>query len=856
MSTIKTILFVENDPVALQMYNNRLEREGFHLETAQDGLEALKILSQLTPDLVVLDMILPKLGGGDVLKFMRADTRLKSLPVIIFSNAPLTELPQGLEQAGPTRHLLKSDCTFPMLLQSIGDFLAAASTDGSSVAPVDDCSSAQPQAGTSQVEATSPSSAPVTAGCAEFLREALAEVPRIREHCFAYIKAPASPASLQHLPNLYQHVHFLSANAAKSGCARVAMLTAAFDTLLSEIMVKPSWVTPSVLQTIAQAVDCLGFLLKSNEVDLSQPMPQARVLAVDDDAVCNHVMVTTLKRAKFDAKSVDDPLVALQLLQTNHYDLVLLDINMPDLTGFELCEKLRRFPHCKTTPVIFITGHNNFDNRKQSVLSGGHDFITKPISPSELALKATIHLLKARVQRAPAPHANAESAPVDASTALPGIQADTQQAPADDPPSPAPALSAIPSTGNGAPVAPATNVPPPAAEPIPVTMTMTATPPAAADQNIAFASAAPAVEPSSPAPDTAAPAGSGTPDPVFPETVSPPSEPASTGISQPAPSLDTPGPLNPPEIQKPDNTVAPDIDVQTPAASGIDQVQNPTPIGVSAPFVEPPPQSAVQHEPQPAITIQFSRQDDGEPDNIISPVNASPVTVESNTNDAQMALSPVVASPPVEPAATNVPDAELQSAAAIPSNALETAQTESGTPASSETPGPANPGNLSGENLPGADAGHASSDSSAAPVSTVPDPVPTVVETGLDVVASVTETGTSNGSDGLLPLASGSLNGAGADGSSGDEYPTSHGSSEEETNWKFDKIVTIVARIMFGDDNLTERNLRLVHAALERYEVHEILKNPAPMDGKHPHESVHSFTESTAQVDASWEDTR
>jgi CheY-like chemotaxis protein len=181
------------------------------------------------------------------------------------------------------------------------------------------------------------------------------------------------------------------------------MLTRPFDALLSEIMVKPAWVTPSVLQTIAQAVDCLNLLLNSNSSDLSQPVPQAKVLAVDDDAVCNHVMVSTLKRANFDAKSIDDPFAALELIEKTQYDLILLDINMPGLTGFELCEKLRLFPHCKDVPVIFITGHNNFDNRKQCVLSGGHDFITKPVSSSELALKATLHLLKSRTKSAGSP---------------------------------------------------------------------------------------------------------------------------------------------------------------------------------------------------------------------------------------------------------------------------------------------------------------------------------------------------------------------------------------------------------------------------------------------------------------------
>ena len=78
MKVNRTILFVEDDAVVLTTYRNLLQREGFRIESAQDGLEALKALSQATPDLVVLDLMLPKFDGADVLKFIRADPRLKS----------------------------------------------------------------------------------------------------------------------------------------------------------------------------------------------------------------------------------------------------------------------------------------------------------------------------------------------------------------------------------------------------------------------------------------------------------------------------------------------------------------------------------------------------------------------------------------------------------------------------------------------------------------------------------------------------------------------------------------------------------------------------------------------------------
>src|SRR5689334_9049864 len=92
MVTVKTILFVEDDPLTRTMYRDRLEREGFHVETAQDGPIALKRLLELTVDLVILDLGLPTLGGASVLKCMRMTPRLQKVPVIVLSNAPIPEL--------------------------------------------------------------------------------------------------------------------------------------------------------------------------------------------------------------------------------------------------------------------------------------------------------------------------------------------------------------------------------------------------------------------------------------------------------------------------------------------------------------------------------------------------------------------------------------------------------------------------------------------------------------------------------------------------------------------------------------------------------------------------------------------
>ncbi len=426
MMSVKTILFVENDAVSQSLYQKRLEREGFHLECAQDGQVAIDILSDHAPDLVLLDLMLPRVSGADVLKFMHADPRLTTIPVIIFSNAAMTEVPPDSLLAQGTKRLLKSDCTFPKLLETIQETLAA--TPELVVVEAGKASSNKPMPahnGNGEGKSTLSRSMPVTEPensaakeRADFLKEAMAVMPKVREHSMGYIKAPDSKASQAHLSGLQQRVHLLNTAAAQADCARVILLTHAFDALLTGIMDKPSTVTPSVLQTIAQAVDCLDGLLKNTDGYSLGPPFQAKVLVVDDDTVCNHVNVTSLKRANFDTVGAKDPAAALSLLETTEFDLVVLDVNMPGMTGFDVCEKMRRLPHCKKTPVIFVTAFSNFDNRKQSVLSGGNDFVSKPVSPMELALKVSVNLIKARVQGTRAPQLETPAAAVNGASGV------------------------------------------------------------------------------------------------------------------------------------------------------------------------------------------------------------------------------------------------------------------------------------------------------------------------------------------------------------------------------------------------------------------------------------------------------
>ncbi len=121
---MKTIFLAEDDAVVVKVYGAKFEREGFRVEVAEDGLAAMKKLLQVKPDIVVLDLMMPKMNGVDVLKYIRSTPELKKTPVIILSNAHMTALAQEAAAVGAEKALLKSSCTPGILLAEIKSLLS------------------------------------------------------------------------------------------------------------------------------------------------------------------------------------------------------------------------------------------------------------------------------------------------------------------------------------------------------------------------------------------------------------------------------------------------------------------------------------------------------------------------------------------------------------------------------------------------------------------------------------------------------------------------------------------------------------------------------------------------------------
>jgi CheY-like chemotaxis protein len=117
------ILFVEDDVSVAQMYRLKLELEGYLVDVAGDGITALEKARAGHPDIIFLDIRLPRLDGLGVLEALRADGRTANIPVVILSNWNDRELVERGIGLGVLDHLLKSQTTPARLSQRLKDWL-------------------------------------------------------------------------------------------------------------------------------------------------------------------------------------------------------------------------------------------------------------------------------------------------------------------------------------------------------------------------------------------------------------------------------------------------------------------------------------------------------------------------------------------------------------------------------------------------------------------------------------------------------------------------------------------------------------------------------------------------------------
>jgi putative two-component system response regulator len=113
----------------------------------------------------------------------------------------------------------------------------------------------------------------------------------------------------------------------------------------------------------------------------------SKILVVDDDASARSGLELLLRRQGYDVRSAADGLSALAECTAFQPDLVLLDVVMPGLSGFEVCRQIKAHAETRLIPVVLVTGLSERDNRLEGIDAGADDFLNKPIDVNELSAR-------------------------------------------------------------------------------------------------------------------------------------------------------------------------------------------------------------------------------------------------------------------------------------------------------------------------------------------------------------------------------------------------------------------------------------------------------------------------------------
>ncbi len=385
------VLLVDDDPLVQLAYKGALSRRGFDVKLAEDGVAALKSMHEARPDIVVLDMMMPRLSGGDVLRLMRSQPSLAQLPVIIFSNSYIDAETAKSAGTGAQKGLLKSGCTPAILEDTIREVLTGPqqSNGAAQLLTVPEATPAQ----AAQQDRISDAEWRETTR-AQLLAGAKATCAALRTAFVAWTAAADGKERALRLQQLYRRVHFLTTLAGMAEHHRMAQVLTALEALVFRLTEEAALTIPSVFVTVSSAVDFVVMLFHEAKQGYFGPAIEGKVLVVDDDPVSNRLVTWALATANLRARSTEDPVAGLQLLTQEQYDLILLDVEMPGMSGFEFCKRARTMPAYATVPIIYVTIHSEFEQRARGAMAGGDDLIAKPVLPTELAVKTTMHLLK------------------------------------------------------------------------------------------------------------------------------------------------------------------------------------------------------------------------------------------------------------------------------------------------------------------------------------------------------------------------------------------------------------------------------------------------------------------------------
>jgi DNA-binding response OmpR family regulator len=364
---MKRVLLVAEDQLVSNYHRMRLESMGVSVDVARSPDSARRFARERNPDLTLIDPIMAGTSPIQAVEMLREALEGKEMWIISKLPGPVAK---AMEKAGASRVQGRNGELEGHVFSHIALALGLPAVD--------------PAHEESEHETWVHS---VAQGAPELINS-------VRMTLHGFIKDPRSGVELY---DLFRLSHQLSHRVSMLELVAIGRLTTSLEALIYDLYAMPEQINPSVVRTVSQAADFLVLLFQEEKLRALKDPAAADVFVVDDEAAARQMISAAMKLVSLKITCADSAEMALSVLGDNMFDLIFLDVNMPQFSGFELCTQIRQLEDHHRTPIVFLTGMNTFQNRAQGSLSGGNDFIGKPFNLLELGLKALMWIFKGQL---------------------------------------------------------------------------------------------------------------------------------------------------------------------------------------------------------------------------------------------------------------------------------------------------------------------------------------------------------------------------------------------------------------------------------------------------------------------------
>jgi DNA-binding response OmpR family regulator len=420
---LKKILLIEDEASVLAAIKSLIGAE-FEIEVAADGQTGYYAISERKPAAVLLDVTVEQMNPVNLMGKIRAQKRFSALPFFVLVDSYPNDVADELLLAGAISVFCKCDPNYlddlarelnehfkpPVLRNNRPVSLPAAPA----LQPVRTAHAAEPATNTRPLEPKrhvqfSPVSTLVGGDIEPFsndseqLRALFAvsfggQVHAARQSFVVFMTAKDAASRASAFDKFYKSIASIRAEAGQCELSGLMRLLEPLERRARELRETMETASAGSKQVLANAIDFMAAMNQqvSDLPGLNGLTPSA--LVMDDEAVSRRAITLGLEKANFRVTSVDSGDAAIRECEMTKFDLVLLDVEMPGLNGFAVCARVRGMSAHKETPILFISALDDLRSRASSKISGGNQFITKPVNFLELSITATSLVLKQKLK--------------------------------------------------------------------------------------------------------------------------------------------------------------------------------------------------------------------------------------------------------------------------------------------------------------------------------------------------------------------------------------------------------------------------------------------------------------------------